>query len=366
MDPRITDMELDRDVRAAAQADRPDGWVQLAKYFLGELELNEKEALERWFAADPRRHRAIAQVRAAWEAGSELREPAGADKAWEMVQERTGIGSRLDERVVSRSAGVATKPRKTGRFTFWPLRQGVRSAAAAIIVSAIVTVIAWKVGMHHADSSFAELREAHSTYSTANGQRSTITLPDSTTVALNVGSQLEVPLGYMAGNRTVRLVGEALFTVRHHDGAPFTVLAGTTSARVLGTSFVVRHYTTDTATMVAVANGKVAVGATMVTARQLVEVTGSHVRQMPVSDASPFSFATGLLTLPGLSLSDAIRELDRWYDVDIRLGDPRLANRHISGEFAAGSLADLATILELTFDFHTVRNGRVLTLYPGQ
>ena len=46
----------------------------------------------------------------------------------------------------------------------------------------------------------------------------------------------------MTGNHTVRLIGAGLFTVSHHDGAPFTVIAGATVARVLGTSFVVRRY----------------------------------------------------------------------------------------------------------------------------
>ena len=49
------------------------------------------------------------------------------------------------------------------------------------------------------------------------GERTTIMLPDDASVALNVGSRLEVPTDYLAGNHTVLLVGEALFT-QHHSG----------------------------------------------------------------------------------------------------------------------------------------------------
>ncbi|HXC24982.1 MAG TPA: FecR domain-containing protein, partial [Gemmatimonadaceae bacterium] len=66
----------------------------------------------------------------------------------------------------------------------------------------------------------------------------------------------------------------------------------------------------------------------------------------------------------GLPLPAAIVELDRWFDADIRLGDPMLEKQRIKGEFAAGSLADLSAILELTYNVRVVRDGRVLTLYP--
>ncbi|HXC26062.1 MAG TPA: FecR domain-containing protein, partial [Gemmatimonadaceae bacterium] len=100
---------------------------------------------------------------------------------------------------------------------------------------------------------------AASIYTTGNAQRANITLPDGSTVALNVASRLEVPADYMTGDHTVHLVGEGLFTVVRHESTPFAVEAGTTTTRVLGTRFVVRHYPSDSATMVAVQDGKVAV-----------------------------------------------------------------------------------------------------------
>jgi transmembrane sensor len=166
------------------------------------------------------------------------------------------------------------------------------------------------------------------------------------------------------GNRTLRLSGEALFTVAHHEGKPFTVIAGPSTTRVLGTQFTVRHYTTDTAALVAVRNGKVAVQSTVLTGAQQVVVTPRAVGPIQRADRAAFSFATGILTLNSVPLSEAIVELDRWYDADIRLGDARLATWRLSGEYAAGSLADLTEFLEGTFNVRVVRAGRVLTLYP--
>ena len=127
---------------------------------------------------------------------------------------------------------------------------------------------------------------------------------------------------------------------------------------------MVRRYTTDTATLVAVSEGKVAVGATVVTAQRLVEVGQRSISHVRPSDTSPFTFATGTLTLNNLPLPAAIVELDRWYGADIRLGSPSFETEHMKGKFAAGSLGDLAEILALTFDVRVVRDGRILTLYP--
>ena len=203
-------------------------------------------------------------------------------------------------------------------------------------------------------------------YATGNGERANITLPDGSIVVLNVASRLAVPADYAAGNHVVHLIGEALFTVSRHEKTPFTVLAGSTAARVLGTSFVVRSYSADTSTIVAVRDGKVAVGTAVVTANRLLEVAGNGLPRVRQSDASPFTFATGTLTLTSMPLTAGIVELNRWYDTDIRLGDSALASRRIEGEFAAGSLSDLAAILELTFNVHVVRDGRVLTLFPRE
>jgi ferric-dicitrate binding protein FerR (iron transport regulator) len=65
-----------------------------------------------------------------------------------------------------------------------------------------------------------------------------------------------------------------------------------------------------------------------------------------------------------MSLANAIPELNRWYDADVRLADPSLASQPVEGNVSAGSLSDLANILELSLDIRVVRAGRVLTLYP--
>lgn len=234
------------------------------------------------------------------------------------------------------------------------------SPAMALAFAIVVAVIGWSAGAHHL-ARRAELSML--TYTTGNGQRANITLPDGNTVALDVASRLEVPADYMTGDHVVRLDGQGLFTITHRDGSPFTVLTGSLATRVLGTSFMARHYATDTTTVVAVRDGKVSVRSLVLTGGRQVEFDRIGTARVRAADPAQFGFVTGVLTINGALLRDAVPELNRWYDADIRLGDSMVATRRITGGFTAGSLADLTELLKLTFNIHVVRDGRIITLY---
>jgi ferric-dicitrate binding protein FerR (iron transport regulator) len=80
--------------------------------------------------------------------------------------------------------------------------------------------------------------------------------------------------------------------------------------------------------------------------------------------SAELGFVTGQLVLNNLPLKDAIADLDRWYDVDIRLADASLGDRLISAVLKRGSVADVSDVLHLIFSVRAVRDGRTLTLYP--
>ena len=238
------------------------------------------------------------------------------------------------------------------------LPRRIWSGAAVVALALLALSGVWHFASHGSD----ERPSPTLTYMTGNGERAKITLPDGSVAMLNVASELNIPENF-SQHRMVRVKGEALFTVVHHDDTPFTVVAGTTAARVLGTTFVVRRYTTDTATVVAVRDGRVRVGSTILSSgMQLSARPHSRSVVTPVSP-SMFTFSMGILTLEDMPLPAAIVELDRWYDADIRLGDVSLASQRMQGQFAPGSIADLARILEHAYNARVVREGRMLTLY---
>lgn len=341
----------------------------LIDYLTGELTPEEHTAVAAWVNARPERRRLLAQLAEMWQTTQARSRPkadvAAMERAMTQYMSMGAVTRRENEREteqkLSRRAGL--NPLRGTR------REGVirhvRRAAWSVVatgVAGLAVFAGWHIVTHRLivrNNSDA----AVTVYTTAQGERANITLPDGSTVALNVASRLEVPTDYTAGDRTLRLAGEAFFTVQHHNRAPFTVISGAVATRVLGTSFLVRHYAADTVTEVAVRDGRVTVHSAVVSGGQHVWVAQHAMSRPGPVAATRFSFVTGVLYLDGVTLRDAVPDLNRWYNVDVRFGDAAAATRRISSGFAAGSSHELEEFLTWTMHLRVVRHGRVLTLF---
>jgi ferric-dicitrate binding protein FerR (iron transport regulator) len=337
-------------------------WFDLSAYFAGDGDPAERKALEAWFNETPERQAQLRRLRLLWEARQ--RQPVRDFGRDEAIAQVLSVIRDAKPRAPERSL----KPVVPGRRG---LGGGVfHSATARYLVGALAAGAAILAIGVRKGQWFGTRAESVSvlTYATGPGQRANITLPDGSTVVLNVASRLQVPSNYAAGNHTVRLQGQASFAVQHHDAVPLIVVSGSVTTRVLGTRFMVRRYATDTAIVVAVRDGRVAVEAdqsrvVVLAADQQATIGAFGAPRVTVADASQFDFERGTLTIASMPLRDAIAELDRWYDADIQLADSTLGDLRLTSRLTAGSVAELATMLEMTFNVRVVRNNRTLTLY---
>lgn len=94
---------------------------------------------------------------------------------------------------------------------------------------------------------------------TKRGSKSSIKLPDGTSVRLNTDSRLTY-MSFAAGKtREVTLEGEAYFDVAHDSSRPFIIHTGKINIKVLGTSFNVRNYPQDKELETSLIKGKIEV-----------------------------------------------------------------------------------------------------------
>lgn len=357
---------------------------QLDRYLAGESSPTETRTIRAWLDRFPESEQAMRSLRqmrlampeewdphAAWsETEQRLLQESEASASHDSTRFRSQTLKFLDDQATKRvllpsspkPLAISSLKSSLGRFlikSHW----GSRVIGVGLAASLIWGFVYFGNAIKRSPDSTRAFSVYPSTYTTGNGERGTITLPDSTVVVLNVGSRLEVDSDFARGRRVVRVEGEAFFAVTHHQKSPFVVRAGNTSTRVLGTSFIVRKYPEDTVALVAVRDGKVMVESSVVTANEEVRATLGFTSPVTTTSATRFTFTQGILSIGETSLVDAIPQLNRWYNVDIRLGDPTLAARRIEGQFAAGSLTDLAGNLEWAFNLAVVRDGRTLTLY---
>ena len=112
-----------------------------------------------------------------------------------------------------------------------------------------------------------------------------------------------------------------------------------------------------------VQDGKVSVASKILTAHQQITIGPRGMSPVTAVSADQFDLPDGTMRFRNVRVRDAIPDLNRWYDADIRLGDATIANQKVSGDFKAGSLTDLTAILTLMFDVLVVQQGRTLILH---
>jgi transmembrane sensor len=242
------------------------------------------------------------------------------------------------------------------------------SAAATLVVCAVIAAVVTVT--RGAPETIAHEK----TYTTQIGEQKTVTFDDGSRAVLAPATT--VTISHPSRATTVATVrGEALFTVTHSARNPFTVQTGRATVRVLGTTFLVRHYATDRATRVVVADGRVALrsgerGATKVlSSRMLAMVTDSgEIRLTPDVVVDDYTAWTQQrLVFKETPLNEVFAQLSRVYDVEFRLRDSVLATQSLTWRVSVtrNSLSSVVDGLALLLNSHAERSGRVITLVPG-
>ncbi|MBX3302862.1 MAG: FecR domain-containing protein [Nitrospira sp.] len=254
------------------------------------------------------------------------------DKLTEIWDDLDDIGPLL-EREVDRADA---KSQSTGRrFSVRP--QGRRSSYgfSAALVASLLAVVAG--GWWFVDR--AEIAD----YRTARGEQRTVVLPDGTRMVLNTETAVTTEMSMF--KRTVVLhQGEALFIVTHDDRKPFRVEAGSRTVRDIGTQFTVRR--DHTQVTVSVVEGVVEVQSSneAASAKQQTTLTAgeraSYSEQGGLSSittvdvAAVMAWTTGDIVFDQRPLAEVVQEFGRYHRGEIRVLDPRLSDRKISGRFS--------------------------------
>jgi ferric-dicitrate binding protein FerR (iron transport regulator) len=327
----------------------------LDRYLAGECTVREREVLDAWVEANPDASARITALRHTARYPEKTPALRSSTERWTAFQSRIHSTATDQVHVPLQSTNNLQKIQKTHRGTAW--RTWGIASTVAVVAMCLTT---WFI--RHPESHVSH--DTATVYVTPRGGRAKILLSDGTSVMLNVASRLEIPQQFDKHRRIVRLHGEAVFHVARTVGAPFIVDAGAVQARVLGTEFSVRAYQPRDV-RVAVRTGKVAVDTTVLSAHDIAQTaTSGQVQVARNQDVdAAFAFTQGRLVVVSHTLRSVLDDLDRWYDVDIHLGDPAIGNMPIDAVLLSGSIGDLSGFLQRLYDVRVVRDGRTLTLY---
>ncbi len=326
--------------------------VLLAKWVAGQLAPEERRAVDRWLSADPSRRAALDEVGEIWDQAEDIAktratavdDPAVEMARWHAIQRAIGVeGVARGGEQGTRTIAFPMSPRAGWR------RRWLRAAAAAIVV-AIGGGTVWQVTRYHVPAAEEFVAVA--------GPPRTMTLSDGSVVTLAAGSRLTFLEGRRPGsNRQAVLDGQAFFAVAHDAERPFIVTAGAVTTRVLGTEFNVRAYADDDSPTVAVRSGKV--GVTLARGETTAEAAVTPGREAWIDSAGQLrirvvdldrrlAWTTGRLEFVGAEVRSVLRDVNRWYGLQLQLADRSLADHHVTVSFERATADDVvATLVRL-------------------
>jgi transmembrane sensor len=154
---------------------------------------------------------------------------------------------------------------------------------------------------------------------TPRGGQYQLNLPDGTKVWLNAASSLKYLANFSSKKeRSVELTGEAYFEVAKDKNHPFVVKSAGQEIKVLGTHFNVNAYSDEYNVRTTLLEGSVKVNdhVVLVPGEQSV-LTDGHlvVKSVNVSDA--IDWKNGEFVFNKEPLTDILRKVSRWYNVDV-------------------------------------------------
>jgi len=173
-------------------------------------------------------------------------------------------------------------------------------------------------------------------FETPRGEKSLVKLPDGSEVWLNASSRL-VYNSFSSDRRQVELKGEAFFKVARNEKVPFVVKTNECEVEVLGTTFNIMAYDEFGRKEITLVSGKVNVlikGAVQVLKPgQALILKENHFQVAEVSSAEASGWVENKFNFKNIPLSELMKRLENWYDVDITLENRTGKEVNFTGTF---------------------------------
>lgn len=203
-------------------------------------------------------------------------------------------------------------------------------------------------GEAHENSAFNEL-------TTPRGGMFQVSFPDGSRVWLNAASSIKYPLKFK-DSRTVILTGQAYFEIAPDPAHPFIVKVGEMEVRVLGTSFDIMAYKDEQVVNTTLIDGAVKVlqgntSATLHPGQQSTLNTANGKMEIATANLeNVLAWRNGKFELENTDLPTFLRQLSRWYDIEIAVEAPaeEVAAKKFGGRIGRDmDLQDVIKILDL-------------------
>lgn len=191
---------------------------------------------------------------------------------------------------------------------------------------------------------------------TEKGQKTTVVLPDGTTVWLNSDSRLSYDISYGRSSRNVTLEGEGYFDVAKDSERPFTVHVDAYNVTALGTSFNISAYKEESRTVTTLVEGRVRVCTsgldTQLTDSQSITFDKDSKTFTKESDVQSYNAGlwrnNELVVNPGTTLMQLAVILERNYNIQFEFLDESIKKYKFEGIIKNSQLTNVLELISLS------------------
>jgi len=231
--------------------------------------------------------------------------------------------------------------------------------AAAILIIPLMIYAGYITFKNIAIKEIAENNITMQSFTAKPGQLSNLILSDGTKIWLNSGATINFPDKFTGHKREVELDGEAYFEVAKNKEQPFLLKTSGINIEVLGTSFNVCSYKDDAASEVVLVEGKIKMfseydnkihnyGYLEPGKKAVFNKTKKNVMVGNVDVDKYTSWRDGILIFRDDSMSEVVKRLSRWFNVDITISDPEIENYIYTATFSNETLPQVLYLLKVS------------------
>ncbi len=207
----------------------------------------------------------------------------------------------------------------------------------------------------------------YNTLTTPRGGQYQLILPDGTKVWLNAASSITYPTAFTGPERSVNITGEAYFEVIHKAKQPFRVHAADALIQDLGTHFNINAYSEEAVIQTTLLEGSISItdknsSLILKPGQQATADAPGTIRLNANPDLDEtMAWKNGLFQFNHADIETVMRQVSRWYDVDVIFEGPKPAG-HFGGKISRNVNASQMLKVLATSGLHFRIEGRKLII----
>lgn len=210
--------------------------------------------------------------------------------------------------------------------------------------------------------------EVFNTLTTPRGGQYKVILADGTKVWLNASSSLRFPTAFTGRERTVELTGEGYFEVARNKKKPFHVNVNEMQVEVLGTHFNINAYDDECSIKTSLLEGSVKIKKGDISSflkpgqEGVLKKNSDNVKIKNIDVNQVVAWKNGLFEFDGADIKSIMRQIGRWYDVDVAYSG-KIPKRRFEGTISRDAqLSDVLEILKLSNVKFSVQGKKIVIL----